>query len=396
LAEAELGRKRKLAETGAFRSRPVEEARGEVARATAELESAQASVKARQSAYERGQRLLTAGVAARREVEAAEADLGEARAREKEAKTHLEVARQTLAREDEIARQNLHTTGEVQAAQTALSQAEKDVADRQAEVERAQGRLRIARAVVAREEQVASKNLLARKETQDAEAALARARADRIAAENALLALRAQGGPRSGSPVTIPITAPIGGVVTERAATPGQAVEASTDLFTLVGSESVWVWASVYEKDIPEVHAGQPALVKCSVHPGHTWNGRVGYVGIVSDEKTRSTRVRVDLPNPGGDLRPGMFVSVSLQLRRQRSAPAVPVAAVQQMDDQNVVFVARDEGEFERRVVRVGARSGSVYEVLGGVRAGEAVVIRNAFLLKSELMKDQLSEGCAH
>ena len=396
LAETELARKKNLAETGAFRARPVEDARGEVARGLGELETAQSAVKVKQAAYDRSTRLLTAGVAARRDVENAESELEQAKAQEREARTHCEVARQTLAREEEISRQNLYSSGEVQAAQAALRQAEKDVDDREAEVERTRGHLKVAAAVLAREKNVAGQNLLARKDLQEAESALLRARAEVQAGENALRALRATGGPGSGSPVSIPISAPISGVVTERSATPGQAVEATTDLFTIVGGESVWVWANVYEKDMPQVRAGQPARVSCPAHVGHVWEGRVGFVGTVSDEKTRSTKVRVDLPNPDGVLRPGMFVSVSLQLRRQRSALAIPVPAVQQMDNQYVVFVSRKAGEYERRTVRVGARSGSVYEVLGGVRAGEAVVTKNAFLLKSELMKDQLSEGCAH
>lgn len=395
LAETELARKRKLAETGAFRARPVEEARGEMARARAELETAQSEVKVKQAAYDRSTRLHAGGVVARRQVESAEAELAQARAQEREAQTHVEIARQALAREEEIAKQNLYTTGEVQAAQTALRQAEKEVVDREAELARARGHLKIAKAVLAREKKVAGQGLLARKELQEAEADVARARTEMQAGENALRALRASGGPGSGSPVSIPIIAPINGVVTERAASPGQAVQATSDLFTITGNESVWVWANVYEKDMPLVRAGQPARVSCPVHLGHIWDARVGFVDPTSDEKTRSTRVRIDLPNRDGVLRPGMFTNVSLQLRRQRSALAVPVSAVQQMDNQYVAFVARAEGEYERRTIRIGARTGSVYELLGGVRAGEAVVTRNAFLLKSELMKDQLSKGCA-
>lgn len=396
LAQADLARTRKLAAAGAFSARPVEEARGEVAEAQAELETAQAAVKARQAAFDRSQRLFSAGVAARREVESAEAELAQAKAQEREARTHLTVARQALAREEEVARQNLHTTGEVQAAEAALRQAEKEVEDRQAEVTRARGHLQVAAAVLARERKVAGQSLLARKEVQEAEAALARARADVQAAQNALQAIRAAGSARGAGAASIPVTSPINGIVTERTATLGQAIEASTDLFTVVGNESVWVWASVYEKDLPHVRPGQPARVSCPVHPGHEWNGQVGYVGVISDEKTRSTRVRIDLPNPNGVLRPGMFVSVALQLREKRQALAVPATAVQQMGEEYVVFVAGHDGEFTRRPVRVGARTGALVEVLGGVQQGERVATRNAFLLKSELMKDQLSEGCAH
>lgn len=394
LATGELGRRTRMADSGAYRARPLDEARAGAARSVAELETAQATVKVKQVAYDRSTRLLTAGIASRREVETARYELDQATAHEREARTHQQIAADALSREEEFSRQNLYTVAEVQAAQAALQQANKEVEDREAERIRARAQLKLATAVVERERAIAARNLPARRELQEARTALLRAQADRAAAAGALAAFRSAGGASSG-PVSILVTSPIDGVVTERAATPGQAVQATADLFTVVGNDSVWVWADVYEKDMPNVRNGQPARVSCSAHPTETWEGRVGMVGTQANEQTRSIRVRVDLPNPHGLLRPGMFVTVSLGLRQQAAAPAVPVPAVQQMDGNYVVFVAGKPGSYSKRTVRVGARTGSSYEVLGGLKVGESVVTRNAFLLKSELMKDQLSEGCA-
>ncbi|MHB9022979.1 MAG: efflux RND transporter periplasmic adaptor subunit [Armatimonadota bacterium] len=405
LAADDLDRKKKLAKANAYHGPQIEAAKGEVAEAQAELETAQASIKVKQAAYDRGKRLFDAGIAARREVEAAEADLAEAKAREKEARTHLEIARQTLAREESIAGQGLYTSAETKAAESALHQSEREVDTCEAALQRAKGQLKVAQSVFAREKQVAGKSLLAKQEIQGAEADLARARADVQAAQNALRALRAAGA--AGNAVSIPITAPISGVITERQATPGQAVDAATDLFIIVNTDRVWVWANVYEKDLAKVRPGQTAEITVASFTGTIFRGVVRHIGASLNAETRTARIRCDVPNPGGALKAGMFATVSLATGKGGQALLIPKQAVLDEAGKKIVFspcmdCEEDKaagksacGSFDKHEVTLGATHGDRVEVLSGLEAGLDVVTTGQYQLKTALGSGKLEAGCA-
>ncbi|MHB0937777.1 MAG: efflux RND transporter periplasmic adaptor subunit [Armatimonadota bacterium] len=404
LAADDLDRKKKLAKANAYHGPQVDTAKGDVAEAQAELESALAAVKVRQRAYDRGKRLFDAGIASRREVEAAEADLDDAKAKEKEARTHLEIARQALAREEQIAGQGLYTSAETRAAESALHQAEREVDTCEAALQRARGQLTAAQSVLAREKQVAGKALLARQEIQAAEADLSRARAEVQAADNALRAFRAAGA--SGNAVSIPITASISGVITERLATPGQSVEASTDLFTIVNTDRVWVWANVYEKDLAQVRVGQSAVVTVSSFPGKAFRGVVRHIGTGLDAETRTARIRCEVPNPGGALKAGMFATVSLATGQGGKALLIPKTAVLDEAGKKIVFAPCMDceedinagksacGSFDKHEVTLGAAHGEKVEVVRGLEAGAQVVTTGQYQLKTALGSGQLEAGC--
>jgi cobalt-zinc-cadmium efflux system membrane fusion protein len=404
LAADDLDRKKKLAKANAYHGPQIEAAKGNVAEALAELESAQASVKVKQTAYDRGKRLFDAGIAARREMEAAEADLDDAKAKEKEARTHLEIARQTLAREESIAGQGLYTSAETKAAESAVHQTEREIDTCEAALQRANSQLAIAQSVLAREKHVAGKSLLARQEIQGAEAELARARAEVQAAQNALRALRAAGA--SGNAVSIPITAPISGVITERQATPGQAVDAATDLFTIVNTDRVWVWANVYEKDLAKVRPGQTAEITVASFPGKVFRGVVRHIGIGLNAETRTARIRCDVPNPGSALKAGMFATVNLATGKGGQALLIPKQALLDEAGKKIVFspcmeCAEDKaagynacGAYDKFVVTLGATHGDRVEVLTGLEAGLKVVTTGQYQLKTALGSGQLEAGC--
>jgi multidrug resistance efflux pump len=244
-ATRELERVKQLAASQAYHARPVEDAKREVAQAQAELDTAQAQIKVRQAAFDRSKRLFQAGLVSKREVESTEADLGEARATHTEATTHLQIARQALLREEGISKQDLYSVGEVRQAQATLREAEREVGHEAAELERTRGHLQVATSSLEREKKISQGNLRARRDVQKAQSALSVARAGVQAARQSLAALKTSGG-RGGA--TLAIVAPISGVVTERSATPGQAVEASTDLFAIVNPSRVWVWGNAHER----------------------------------------------------------------------------------------------------------------------------------------------------
>jgi len=405
-ALAELERVKKLAEAKAFQAGPMEQAERDVAEAKMELETAQAAVRVKQVAYERSQRLFDAGVAAKREVESAEAEYAEAKARQTEAEAHVDISKRAMDREQSISNQDLYTTAEVRQAQEAVRQAERDVQVAEAELQRAKGHLNVSDGALARERRIAEKGLLAKKELQDAQAELTVARAQVAAAQNTLAAFRATGGRQSGGLANIAIVAPLPGVVTQRDASPGQAVEASTDLFTIHSTDPVWVIASAYQKDLPQIGPGQAVQVRVNGYPEDPFSGSVSHIVRELDAATRTAKVRCVVPNPSGVLRPGMFATVDIATEEQLQALLVPHSAVLDDAGKKVLYArcmecpedkqpgAKGCGAYDRFEVQLGGRYGDDVHVVEGLEAGSEVVVAGQYQLKTALGSGTLEAGC--
>ncbi len=406
-ALAELERVKKLAEARAFQAGPVEDAERDVAEARMELETAQASVHVKQLAYDRSRRLLDAGIVAKREVEAAEAELAEARSRQSEARTHLDVASRTLQREQNISGQDLYTVAEVRQAQEAIRQAERDLQVTEAEVERARGHMDVASAALARERRIADRGLLAKRELQEAEAALTIARAQVAAAQSTLAAFSATGARRSGGLANIAISTPMGGVITRRDASPGQAVEASADLFTVHSIDPVWVIASAHQKDLPRIGKGQSVHVRLKGYPDDAFSGSIAQIERELDTATRTARIRCVVRNPAGVLRPGMFATVDVVTDQDVQALLVPHSAVLDEDGSKVLFVRCMEcpedrepggegcGSYDKLRVKLGPRYGEDVQIIEGLEPGAEVVVTGQHQLKTALGSGTLDAGHA-
>ncbi|MGD0744675.1 MAG: efflux RND transporter periplasmic adaptor subunit [Verrucomicrobiota bacterium] len=184
---------------------------------------------------------------------------------------------------------------------------------------------------------------------------------------------------------TLEILAPADGFVIEKNAVQGQMVDAGMKLYRLADLGIVWVFAQVYEQDLPYVQLGQEATVKLSSLPDREFRGRVTYVYPDVDEKTRTARVRLEFENPGYFLKPGMFVSVQITSELEPSALLVPDSAVLRSGEKNTVFVALPGGKFDPRTVVLGPEAEhNRYEVISGLQAGERVVASGQFMLDSE------------
>jgi len=184
---------------------------------------------------------------------------------------------------------------------------------------------------------------------------------------------------------TLQILAPVDGFVIEKNVVQGQMVDAGMKLYRLADLGIVWVFAQVYEQDLPYVQLGQEATVKLASLPDREFRGRVTYVYPSVDEKTRTARVRLEFENPGYFLKPGMFVSVQIASELEPSALLVPDSAVLRSGEKNTVFVALPGGKFEPRTVVLGPESEhNMYEVISGLQAGERVVTSGQFMLDSE------------
>lgn len=197
---------------------------------------------------------------------------------------------------------------------------------------------------------------------------------------------------RTGEPRTVfTVFAPASGIVTERLITSGQYVMEGTLLYAIADLGTVWILAEIYETEIHRVAVGTGASITTDAYPGREFRGRVAFVDPFLNPETRTVRVRVDLPNPGGLLKPDMFVNVSFRGKKGKML-AVPGTAVLITGRMAMTWVETAPNTFEPREVRTGHKSDGYYEILSGLSEGETVVTSGGFLLDSE---SQLKGGAA-
>jgi RND family efflux transporter MFP subunit len=184
---------------------------------------------------------------------------------------------------------------------------------------------------------------------------------------------------------TIDVASPIDGVVTERLANVGLNVDPAAKLFTIVDLSSVWVVANVYEQDLHRIRDGVRAIVVAKAYPDRSFEGRVSYIDPQLSQETRTAKLRVDVANPQGVLRLGMFTDVSISAAGGTSIQ-IPKGAVQSIGEHQVVYLPApdDPTRFTEREVRVGRSMGDSVEVVSGVNAGESVVSQGSFFIRAE------------
>jgi len=189
-----------------------------------------------------------------------------------------------------------------------------------------------------------------------------------------------------GVTATTTVSAPIDGVVTERAANVGLNVDPATKLFTVVDLSTVWVVANVYEKDFSRVRVGSEAAITTSADAGLTFRGRIGYIDPQVSAETRTAKVRIEVPNPRGELRLGMYVDVVVTGAPGASILRIPRSAVQNVGNRTVVYLAnpKEAGKFIEREVRLSQTSGEQLEVISGVQPGDVVVTEGGFFVRAE------------
>ncbi|QSI76597.1 efflux RND transporter periplasmic adaptor subunit [Niveibacterium microcysteis] len=212
-----------------------------------------------------------------------------------------------------------------------------------------------------------------------AEASLARLRNWDIS-EAQIKELAQQGGTRR----TLSFRSPVSGIVMEKKAVQGMRFAAGDALYQIADLSSVWVIADVNEQDVGLIAPGQKARITINAYPGKVFEGAITYVYPTLNAETRTVPVRVELANPGGLLKPGLFASLELSTAPRNPAVTVPLSAVIDSGARQIVLVQVAEGRFEPRVVKLGSRSESDVEVLDGVKAGEPVVTSANFLIDAE------------
>jgi membrane fusion protein, heavy metal efflux system len=251
----------------------------------------------------------------------------------------------------------------------------------------AQAQAQLARQVAERKRQLVAENIAPGRELDEAEAAAKAAEAELGAARTTLRAFGAAASGGMGSRLTL--RAPVGGTVLERKVARGQAVGPAETLFRIADLRQMWLTVQAFERDALRVKPGAAARVTFPALPGRTFAGKVTWVGSQVEVSSRTIPVRVAVQNEGGLLRPGMSATAWLPVAGSGAAVvAVPMAAVQRLDREWVVFVpARDAHSFSVRKVGRGRDLGGEVEILSQLRAGETVVVDGAFLLKAEAEK---------
>ena len=177
------------------------------------------------------------------------------------------------------------------------------------------------------------------------------------------------------------VRAPITGRIIDLATAPGQYQnDPAAVVMTVADLSSVWVAASVPEKDIQRVSVGEEALVNFNAYPGQRFDGKVQFIGEVLAPETRTVKVRIQLDNAAGRLKPGMFARVTL---RGSEAPEllVPSTALSLRGDKSFLFVEKAPWAFERRAVEVGESLPGGTCVSSGLTAGERVVTSGTILM---------------
>jgi cobalt-zinc-cadmium efflux system membrane fusion protein len=184
------------------------------------------------------------------------------------------------------------------------------------------------------------------------------------------------------------LTSPIDGIVVERNATIGATVGSDANVFKIVDISSVWIDANVFEKDLARVKLGQPVNVSVTAFPGSIFTGKVILVSTVVDPDTRSLKVRTEVANRDGRLKPDMFANVEIITDVNRTAISIPQSALLNDGGQSIVFVAAGSG-FERRAVTPGIQSDDRIEITSGLQAGDRVVIKGNYLLLQQSKPEQ-------
>ena len=180
------------------------------------------------------------------------------------------------------------------------------------------------------------------------------------------------------------IHAPADGIVMKIGAREGQFVTPATEIYMIADLSKVWVYAYIYEYELPWVRQGDPVEMRLAGVPGKTFKGHLAYIYPYAEAKTRTIKVRLVFDNPELLLKPEMFAEVTIHAGKQLNAVLIPSEAVIRSGSRNQVFVVRAPGKFEPRLVKLGLASNGRVAVLEGIKAGEEVVTSAQFLIDSE------------
>lgn len=186
------------------------------------------------------------------------------------------------------------------------------------------------------------------------------------------------------------LRAPFEGSIVRSNVLLGDYIETGAELFRLADLKTLWAEVNFYEKDLALVSPGSSVEIRVQAYQGEVFSGTMTVLSDVLDEETRTVKGRVEVSNPLGKLKPGMYAEAILTTPARTKVLAVPESAIRNVEGRSIVFVLLGEKTFVPREVKLGRNSGGFTEVLEGLVEGEEVVTEGSFVLKSELLKKTL------
>jgi cobalt-zinc-cadmium efflux system membrane fusion protein len=253
----------------------------------------------------------------------------------------------------------------------------------------------VSRAVAARNAERAERlfrdGIVSERRRIEASAELASREAELAAALQALVSLGAE--PDSAAAGVFVLRAPLDGEVVEKHAVVGEVVGPESSLFLVGELARVWLLLDLYETDLTRVHPGLPARVIADALPLQPYQASVTLVSAVVDTVSRTVKVRVEIPNPAHQLKPGMFARAFIAVDRRAGTVGIPHAAVQSVGEGDVVFVPAGPGRFRALSLVLGPpRAGGWVEVMQGLALGDTIVVGGSFGLKAHLLRATFGE----
>jgi RND family efflux transporter MFP subunit len=189
---------------------------------------------------------------------------------------------------------------------------------------------------------------------------------------------------KTGKPQrTLTFFSPINGFVLKKEAAQGMKVMPDKELYTITDLSTVWVNADIYENELANVRVGQRATIALSYFPGQNFSGKVTWIAPVLEEKTRTTKVRLEFANRDFKLKPEMYANVEIEVDGGKKL-AIPDEAVLDSGIRKIVFIDKGEGRYAPAEVKIGSKFDGYYEVLAGLSPGERIIASASFLLDSE------------
>ncbi|MBI5476672.1 MAG: efflux RND transporter periplasmic adaptor subunit [Ignavibacteriales bacterium] len=190
---------------------------------------------------------------------------------------------------------------------------------------------------------------------------------------------------------TLPVKSHLDGIVIERNVVVGQFVDASTNAFKVINTNTVWIDGQIYEKDLAKINNKTSAVFTTMTYPNEKFIGRIIYTGQTVDEQSRTITVRGEFSNPDNKLKPQMFGDLKFSIGSEVKSILLPVEALVKDADQSYLFISINDTTFGKRVVTTGSSVDDLIEITSGLNQGESIVSKGIFYLKSELKKEELS-----
>ncbi|MCS6829038.1 MAG: efflux RND transporter periplasmic adaptor subunit [bacterium] len=372
-AFADLQRRRNMAQLGTFDNPLFEDARRDMAQARAELRSAESEYRAALQA-----------------VESEQSSVRKARVALQLSQTRLERAKRLLNAQiiaqqeyDALYAETETAAADLQAAEARLDSAHADLSSAEARLQSARESFQIAQDKLRRSEQMLRGQYLSNREVADAEAHYQQARLEREAAEVELRLLQSK--PGAGS--LLRIVAPFDGRVVELRATVGETVTPEKPILRVINTSTLWAVFDLYPENLSLVRTGQRVRFQTDASPHTEYEAVIETIMPQLTHDVRVVKARARILNYRGTLKPGQFIEGKMTVTAGKNdLLLVPSEAVQRIEGKTCVFVqTTTPGEFQVRPVQVARQVDNLSEIRGGLRPGERIVVRNAFLLKGML-----------